>query len=88
MKFYIDAGRISVQKEKELNKKGKYVADIRDRGGIGNYEYDTIEPCVIANHLASIITNEKIDFSKYENGIIFYNEFAKNNEQVESIEEL
>ncbi len=88
MKFYIDAGRISLQERERLNKKGKYVADIRDRGSMGNYYNDTIEPCVICNHLASIVTNEKIDFSKYENRMIFFREFAKENEEVESIEEL
>ena len=88
MKFYIDGARFTKEEKEKLKKQGKYVAEIREAEDNPNSFYGTIEPSVLVNHIASIITNEEIDFSKYDNGIIDYEDFTEKNEEVDSIEEL
>lgn len=88
MKFYIDGARFTKEEKENLRKQGKYVAEVREAEDNPDSFYGTIEPSVLVNHIASIITNEEIDFSKYENATIDFEEFAEKNEEVESIEEL
>lgn len=88
MKFYVDGERFTEQEKEDFKKQGKYVAEIREAEDNENSFYGTIEPSVLVNHIASIITNEEIDFSKYEDETIDYEQFAEENEQVDSIEEL
>lgn len=52
-------------------------------------EIESIENHVLANLYGSIITTEKLKLSnKYPNNTIIFSDFAKENEQVEQIEEL
>lgn len=88
MKFYIDGERFTEQEKEDFKKQGKYVAEIREAEDNESSFYGTIEPFVLVNHIASIITNEEIDFSKYEDKAIDYEKFAEENEEVESIDEL
>ena len=88
MKFYIDGDRFTTEEKENLRKTGKYVAEIREAENNSDSFYGTIERSVLVNHVASIITNEEIDFSKYENECVDFEKFAEENEEVETIEEL
>lgn len=88
MKFYVDGERFTEEEKENLKKQGKYVAEIREAEDNEDSFYGTIEPFVLVNHIASIITDEEIDFSDYDDLAIDYEEFALENEEVESIDEL
>lgn len=84
IKYYITHTLSRDEKEEYFNK-GLYAYDLRDSDFGGDIA--TIEPRVIINRVGSIITNKKLDFSK-EHDYIDYEDFTKNNQPVDKIEEL
>ncbi len=84
---YLETNYLSTQERKELEEKGLYCYDLRhsDFGG----EIACIEKYVLVNRVGSIITDEEIQLGdKYPNDYKDYEEFIKENENANSIEEL
>ena len=88
MKFYIIGERLTDEEKEELKKQGKFVAEIREAEDNEESFYGTIEPSVWVNHIATIVTDEEIDFSNTMDNCIDYEEFAEENEEVETLNEL
>lgn len=84
---YLVTSVLDKNEKRELKEKGLFCYDLRhsDEGG----EIATIERTVVVNRCGSIITNEEIVLEDKEpNDYKDYQEFIKDNECVNSLEEL
>ena len=85
MKFLIKDS-IDIKEKEDLEKMGLYCYDLRE-SDTGD-EIANVEKKVFVNKVGNMITNEKIDFEKIQNGFVNYFDFGMKNEQVHSIDEL
>lgn len=84
---YLEMSYLDAKDRKELEEKGLYCYDLRhsDFGG----EIACIEKDVLVNRAGSMVTDEEIQLgNKYPDDYKDYEEFIKENENVNSIEEL
>lgn len=86
MRFYVDT--LTDEEKAKAKAEGKFVYDLRgyDDYSEGESFFATIEPSVWANNVGNIVTSEKLDF--VQSDYIDYEEWANDNEEVESIEEV
>ena len=85
MKFLIKDS-IDIKEKEDLEKMGLYCYDLRE-SDTGD-EIANVEKKAFVNKVGNMITNEKIDFEKIQNGFVNYFDFGMKNEQVHSIDEL